>query len=42
MALDFALSSIGDETVKAVDGGHELSVAIRVPRVEGDRIAYQR
>ncbi|QEE39831.1 MULTISPECIES: hypothetical protein [unclassified Methylobacterium] len=39
MPLDFALSSIGDETVRAVSGGHEISVAIRVPRIEGERIS---
>lgn len=38
--LDFSLVKVGDETCRAVPGGHELAVTAYVARVSGDRLLH--
>ncbi|MGW9821922.1 hypothetical protein ACUXK4_004511 [Methylorubrum extorquens] len=40
MPLDFSLVKVGDETCRAVDGGHELTATAYVARVSGDRLEH--
>lgn len=37
---DLTLARIDDATVRAVDGGHELSTTLWAPRVDGDRLTH--
>jgi len=40
MPLDFSLAKVGDETCRAVPGGHELAVTAYVARISGDRLEH--
>ncbi|WP_375453463.1 hypothetical protein [uncultured Methylobacterium sp.] len=38
--FDFTLARIGECDVKAVEGGHELSMTVWVPRIVGERLSH--
>jgi hypothetical protein len=40
MPLDFSLVRTGDETLRPVDGGHELALTASVARVSGDELDH--